>query len=780
MSMEHLVGRSLGAGGKYRLMRLLGRGGMGAVYEAEEADALQRRVALKVLDPRLTAQPGFVERFRQEARTIANLEHPHIVPVYAFGEDDGLLYLVMRLITGGTLKERFEQFDGPLAPRMVVTWATQVLSALDYAHDQGIIHRDIKPGNILMQGEWAILSDFGIAKRIREDLGLTQAGTTVGTPDYMSPEQVMGMSLDGRSDLYAFGVVLYQALTGRIPFPADTPWGAALLHIQAPLPDPRSFNPALSDAVAEVLIRALAKDREDRYPSGEALAAALRAAVDEPTAARRAALDSASSQETIVGPHRTTDQIGAPPPAPADTQRSAPLPTPPKPSDQGPALPPRQAPSEPIAVPPPPTAAEAGDTLARIAPPVAGPSDDPSGRAAERRPITAPEQRPAVAATSPRTVPAAASSGGLPFPILAVGGVAALLVVGVIALFLLTSSGPAATPTPTASVATPPGALANPSPTLAQTVSAVQPPTAEVAPSSVTTAVPPTPSVASVATRAWTVVAGGPDGAVQLQRPAGVAVDIEGNLYVTEFEGFAVRKLSPSGEPLARWGEYGNGPGEFNNPHGISMDARGNVDVADWWLGRLQWFSPDGEPGGTRLGSAEIFNRPRDLAVAADGSIYIANTGDHQLLKFSASQESVWRRGGRGGGATQFEFPYGLALDAQGTVYVADWGNHRIQKLSPEGEWIGHWGSRGNAPGQFDGPYGVAIDAQGNVYVSDSGNNRIQMLSPDGEPLAQWGGPGSEPGQFNLPAGLIVDLHGNLYVADMNNNRIQKLSPPEA
>src|SRR5256885_7714821 len=189
-SLDSMVGRTVGFG-RYQLLGLLGRGGMGSVYEAEHL-SLRRRVAVKVLDPALTHQPDFVERFHREVETIAHLEHPNILPVYDSGEDDGLLYLVMLLVRGGTLKERLSREQPPpWPPRQVLRLAEQILAALDAAHEQGVIHRAIKPDNILLHGEKAYLADFGIAKLMQGDPGLTAIGAFVGTPEYAAPEQVL-------------------------------------------------------------------------------------------------------------------------------------------------------------------------------------------------------------------------------------------------------------------------------------------------------------------------------------------------------------------------------------------------------------------------------------------------------------------------------------------------------------------------------------------------------------------------------------------------------------
>ncbi len=289
--MEELIGQTLGRG-EYRLVARLGSGAMGAVYEAEQA-SLRRRVAVKVLWPHLTHEPGLVGRFNREARIAASLEHPHILPVYGFGVEGDLLYLVMRLVRGGSLKDRLRG-EGPRrqgwSPREALELARQALPPLDYAHRQGVIHRDLKPDNMLLEpsddfssGYRLFLGDFGIARLAQgEDLelGLTQTGASLGTPAYMAPEQVLDQELDGRTDLYAFGVVLFELLVGRVPFRGQTPMGVALQHVQEAVPSPRELNPELPAALETVILRSLAKNRSDRFPSGTALAAALADAVN--------------------------------------------------------------------------------------------------------------------------------------------------------------------------------------------------------------------------------------------------------------------------------------------------------------------------------------------------------------------------------------------------------------------------------------------------------------------------------------------------------------------
>lgn len=270
--MENLSGRQLGP---YRIIAPLGEGGMAAVYKAFQP-SVDRIVALKILPRHYAAEPGFAQRFAQEARVIASLEHPHILPVYDYGEADGYTYLVMRYVEGGTLADRLKGRPLPLPEARRIL--SQLAAALDYAHARSVVHRDVKPSNVLMdeQGN-CLLSDFGIAKMLEGTSHITATGDFLGTPAYASPEQALGQPLDGRSDVYSLGVILYEMLTGRPPFLAETPMAVLVKHIHDPLPLPRTLNPAMPESVERVILKALAKRPEDRYQTAGELAQALAA-----------------------------------------------------------------------------------------------------------------------------------------------------------------------------------------------------------------------------------------------------------------------------------------------------------------------------------------------------------------------------------------------------------------------------------------------------------------------------------------------------------------------
>ncbi|MCB0005961.1 MAG: serine/threonine protein kinase [Anaerolineales bacterium] len=263
--------------GRYRLLEPIGEGGMATVYKAQQED-IERQVAIKVLPPQFAGDPQFVQRFRQEARTLARLQHPHIVPLYDFGSHESYLYLVMPCIDGGDLEDRMGK--GPVDWDFLLRTFGEVGKALDYAHQRGIIHRDVKPGNILMdrQGH-ALLSDFGLAKLVTSQRSLTNSNMVLGSADYMSPEQGLGKPIDHRSDIYSLGVVLYEYVTGRTPYEADS-WSATIMRaISEPLVPPSRLNPALSPALDVVIEQACAKEPGDRYTTAAKMMAELQAAI---------------------------------------------------------------------------------------------------------------------------------------------------------------------------------------------------------------------------------------------------------------------------------------------------------------------------------------------------------------------------------------------------------------------------------------------------------------------------------------------------------------------
>ncbi|MGH3846990.1 MAG: serine/threonine-protein kinase, partial [Pseudonocardiaceae bacterium] len=271
----------------YRIERQLGRGSMGVVYLAEDVQ-LRRQVALKILAPTLADDDLFRKRFDRESQSAANLDHPHIVPVYAAGEAGGLLYIAMRYVAGGDLRALLET-HGALSFEQASSIITSVAGALDAAHAQGMIHRDVKPANILIGDrngqQHYYLSDFGITKIVSSGRSLTSTGQIVGTVDYLAPEQIQGKPVDSRADLYALGCVLYQCLTGTVPFPRDETAALMWAHVHDDPPPVTARRPDLPPQIDNIAAQAMAKQPEDRYPTCGELALALRVLAADPAGA---------------------------------------------------------------------------------------------------------------------------------------------------------------------------------------------------------------------------------------------------------------------------------------------------------------------------------------------------------------------------------------------------------------------------------------------------------------------------------------------------------------
>ena len=275
--MSFAIGENVGP---YRIMEQLGQGGMATVFKAYHA-ALDRYVAIKVLHPAFKEEPNFLSRFQREARVVARLEHPNIVPIYDFAEHKGQPYLVMKFIEGQTLKAYMNEKH--LTKEEAVQIVDDIGGALAYAHNQGVLHRDVKPSNVLLSPDGSIyLADFGLARMAQAGASTLSKDVMLGTPQYISPEQGQGVSdLDQGTDIYSFGVLLYEMVVGRVPFNADTPFSIIHDHIYTPLPLPSTVNPNVPRVVERVLLKSLAKDRQDRFEKVEQQVIAFRTAVLE-------------------------------------------------------------------------------------------------------------------------------------------------------------------------------------------------------------------------------------------------------------------------------------------------------------------------------------------------------------------------------------------------------------------------------------------------------------------------------------------------------------------
>ncbi len=308
--------------GRYRIMRKLGTGGMANVYLAEDQE-LGRRVAIKILDDRHAGDDQFVERFRREAKNAASLSHPNIVSIYDRGEAEGTYYIAMEYLDGRSLKELIVS-RGPAPVNIAIDYAQQILAALRFAHRHGIVHRDIKPHNVLVDAEGRLkVTDFGIARAGASQM--TEAGSIIGTAQYLSPEQAKGSPVDQTSDLYSVGVVLYELLTGTVPFSGDTPVEIAMKHLSS-VPDPPSAHRAeIPRDLDYVVMRALAKDPTERYQSAEEMSADL-------VRVQRGAHVSPATEEAATAIISRPPPVVTPAVATAVTRRHEPVPYAPPPA----------------------------------------------------------------------------------------------------------------------------------------------------------------------------------------------------------------------------------------------------------------------------------------------------------------------------------------------------------------------------------------------------------------------------------------------------------------
>jgi ATP/maltotriose-dependent transcriptional regulator MalT/predicted Ser/Thr protein kinase len=285
--------------GQYQVVESIGQGGMASVFKAYQSN-LDRYVAIKVLPAQHALTPGFAERFEREAKAVALLNHPNILPIIDYGQEGDLTYIVMKYVQHGTLADRTGK---PIEMALTTRLIEQIAAALDHAHSRGIIHRDIKPSNVLLdEGDWVQLADFGLARVLSGPSELTASGASMGSPAFISPEQGQGLPLDHHTDIYSLGVVLYEMATGQLPFSAETAMTLVFKHIYEEPPAPRSINPALSAAIEAVILKAMSKTTADRYHSAGDLARDLRLAVSGSAAfSMPGALDRASGPIAPIG-----------------------------------------------------------------------------------------------------------------------------------------------------------------------------------------------------------------------------------------------------------------------------------------------------------------------------------------------------------------------------------------------------------------------------------------------------------------------------------------------
>lgn len=393
MTQPSWIGRTLS--NRYRIDALLGQGGMSAVFKSTDPN-LKRVVAIKLIHSHLSDDVMFIKRFEEEAAAVASLRHPNIVQVFDFNVDNGVYYMVLEFIPGETLQDRLRrlaQAGRLLSIKEALRFTINICDALQYAHQRGMVHRDIKPANIMLDiHNQAILMDFGIVKIVGGD-SHTATGAVVGTARYMSPEVIRAEVPDGRADIYSLGITLYEMLSGRPPYMADSAMTLMMMHLNDPLPDPRALRAEVPQPVVDILIKSMAKDREERYRSAAEFSAALKSAlalVDDGSATgveTKSPAASAAAPAMTAPPPTTEEPARAPTPAFAESAISAP---PPRPVSTPPASPvsyPTHYNAAPVTPPPahtPPPSAQYISPPAHTPPPPSAQYAQPHGAAPKK------------------------------------------------------------------------------------------------------------------------------------------------------------------------------------------------------------------------------------------------------------------------------------------------------------------------------------------------------------------------------------------------------------
>jgi serine/threonine protein kinase/sugar lactone lactonase YvrE len=702
-------------GGHYRLVRQIGAGGMGRVFEALDTRTGEA-VAAKLMFARTEADPRALQRFEQEGAVLATLTHPNIVQVRGVFLEERASCIVMEMLRGRSLGQMLQDGIGliregkgagtaeiavypSLDLARVKHLAQQVAAALVCAHEHGIVHRDIKPDNVMVLDDDRVkVTDFGIARLVRPVEAvttMTSTGMTMGTPLYMAPEQIEGRPVDGRADVYALGCVLYRMVTGRPPFEGDDPLTIIVKHVrEAPRP-PRELNPDLPKGWEALILKAIAKDPSDRFPSAAAMEKALAAVSD--------------------GAVRTT-RSGFP----LGVARSLPG-----------------------------RIAAGGAAIALVL-----------GIFAYRTSFSStPNGSPLGRLVATWSLPASSPSAFKQPVALAINrqGTFFVLDQGANRVVRLSASGKRLGSW--GGLGSDRGQLRDP-----QALTLDRSGNLYVADSG-------NDRVEKFSPTGHVLAVWGHTGSElgQFRDPDGIAVDNKGFIYVSDAGNNRAEVLDVSGRPVAQnVGTFFPFYIGLNRPAGIAVNSRGEAYVADTGDNQIVHYSPDGV---TVLGTTTVAGDPRGVALDSNGNMYVADAAksEVQLVSPSLGVLHTWRAGGAGVGT--LSGPHGIAMDAHGVAYLADSGNGRILKLSSGRQWVPAWGP--SKPVQPPSPESLALDRRGVLYVADDANSRVVALSPSG----QWLGSHELTSGFTGPiGGIAVDSRGSLLVTDYGGNHVLRLS----
>lgn len=657
--------------GPYRLLRLLGRGGMGEVYEAEDTRK-HRSVALKLIAPVLSGNPAFRTRMQREADAAGRLTEPHVVPIHDYGEIDGQMFVEMRLIDGNDLGMELQRL-GPLTPARAVAVIEQVAAALDAAHAGGITHRDIKPANILLtRDNFAYLVDFGIA-RAAADPGLTQTGMALGTYNYMAPERFSGGEVDYRADIYSLACVLSECLSGQPPYRSETIERLIASHLMEPAPRPSQLRPGqVPIGLDQVIARGMAKNPRERYSSAGDLARAAHDALTTAEQHQAAMIVQQGDVATRMASAVSNSSGGVV--SPATGYRQQPVNH-------------EQRGYEPNSY------------------------DQPLEHTQMRPALTGWRDRPAQqpSTAGPEFSAEAKNRGDRRWLVPAAAAAALLVAVGVGGYAVThrsdTSHGSTATASANGQSVLPldglsfrlsPGGLAlDSSGNVYVTNQSMYGRVVKLAPGSNKPEMLPFTG---------------------LYEPQGVAVDRAGAVYVTDFNN-RVLKLDPDSHVQSELPFTG-----LNYPEGLVVDNDGSVYVADRGNNRVVKL-PAGTDAQVVLPFAGLHN-PDDVAVDSSGNVYVTDTDNDRVVRLAAGSntQSVLP-------FTGLDAPWGVTVDGAGNVFVTNHDSHTVVKLTAGANTQTKLPFTG-----LNTPLQVVVGSDGALYVADRGNNRVVKLVGGTEP----------------------------------------------
>jgi len=815
--------------GRYEIIEELGKGGMGVVYKAEDT-RLKRTVALKFLPPELTSNVEAKERFVREAQAAAALDHPNICTVHEIDEAEDKTFISMAFIEGQSLKEKNEQ--EPLEINEALEIAIQVAEGLEEAHKKGVVHRDIKSANIMVtETGLAKIMDFGIALLLTSD-SMTQSGMMIGTPHYMSPEQVASEKVDLRSDIYSLGVVLYEMVTGRLPFQGDSAISVALKH-KTDLPkNPRELDDKIPKELSVLILKCLKKNKEKRFQSAKDLLLELKTIEKRIPATDKTLLKRKTLQKrrirvfTILGillsvalitvggyfiyERFLKGKIGEKeekiPVVPGLTTLEKKELIPQYGIVEINSFPDRAEvylDNKREGVTPFKRELKPGDYQIQIKkePGYKEISEVLNVKAGET--FSKSYTLNLIYILNINTIPEGADikidgnyKGKSPVQIEIPRNKCQVTIEKGIQWTKIDEQ-----------------LTLNPGKNLIQRslekikyslFIKTNPPGARVFIEDKLIGISPLRKVDLFGECDIKIEK---DGYVIISDSVAMNSNLEKTYDLKELEPevtksekvksedvaakepsakipFGKQPINAVLEPIDFWTHFGLNSGKVSYPINVAIDNSGFIYVSDFSNKLISKFASDGRFVGILVSQVEVsgnFLDPLGIVLDNSGNLYVCDSSNHRIMKFNIEGEYIKDWGAYGKGKGQLIRPKGLALDNSGNLYVCDSGNHRIMKFSIEGEYIKDWGAYGKGKGKFDNPTGIAVHNSGFVFVADQGNKRIQVFSVNGEFTNEFGASQSIRGisissKFKSPAGIALDDLGYIYVTDIGNHKVFKFT----